>query len=198
MARKDEVSQAEETAAEELGGTVVQQVPKVSAAVLGGPSDKFSTEELRNITTFDDAVNAAAEKHGVVEDFAEEYGSGFAVVDKEIFVNKPLVLLEWRFTDGDFGDKFVSAVVVAKDGSKGIVNDGSTGIRDQLEQISFRDGKFGGLMIAKGLRVSEYKICPNKACGVPRKPNVDECPECGDTSTERRTGKTYYLDDSKN
>lgn len=173
-------------------------VRKLDAQTLQmGAPDRIDREQLRGITSFDDAVKLSAEVHGAVQDYAEEYGSGFDVVDKSIFVNKTIAILEWRFASGDYGGetaKFVIATVVAKDDSKGIITDGSTGLCEQLLRISADEGRYGGLIVRKGLRESTYDICSN--CGAPRKETVLQCETCGDESKTRNTGRTFYLDES--
>lgn len=173
-------------------------VRKLDAQTLQmGVQARLDKQTLRDIASFEDAVSLSAEAYGAVQDYAKDYGSGFDIVDKAIFVNKTICILEWRFASGDYGDdtsKFVIATVVAKDDSKGIITDGSTGLCDQLLQISAEEGRFGGLIVRKGLRESTYDICAN--CGAPRKETVDQCETCGDESKSRNTGRTYYLDES--
>lgn len=190
-------------------GTDVETVPdpndkvearrRVSASVLQtGAPKRLDKAELRSLESWDDVQALMNATHGAVEDFTERYGSGFAVVDKSLFVGKPTVFLEWHFSDGDFGDKFVSVVAMAKDGTKGIINDGGTGICDQLLVVSFEDGKYGGVLAPKGLRKSTYDTCLGLEgnCGRPRKPSQSQCEHCGDRSERRGTGETYYIDET--
>lgn len=172
---------------------VVQTADEIDPAVLQmGAPQRLSDTELRGIESFDDAVRAAAAIHGEVENYAEKYGTGFQPIDKTLLVNKTIVLVEWHFNSGDWGS-FVSAVAVANDGTKGIINDGSTGLHHQLRDISKEQGKFGGLMVSHGLSVSSYPVCAGKGCGLPRPKSVDVCEHCGDKSEARAEGETYYL-----
>lgn len=164
---------------------------EVHPSVLQMGAERIKDEALRSVESFDDAVRLAAEVHGVVTDYAEQYGTGFSVIDKSAFVGKTIMLLDWRFSAGDYGS-MVSVVAHAKDGTKGIINDGSTGVHDQLRDITLADGIHGGLMVPFGLTVSDYPTC--KECGKPRPRDVVECNVCGDMSEDRSTGHTYYLD----
>jgi len=103
--------------------------------------------------------------HGLTVSDVTEYGTGFEVCeDKRQLVRVPFIVLDWRFSEGDHG-RFVSMTVVTRDGRKLIINDGSTGIRQQMEKITEdRLKRFegdltkahAGLAVPKGLRVSEY------------------------------------------
>lgn len=139
----------------------------------------FTDDELRGIGSFSDALELIANKGlGAPENF-EAYGTGFKVVDKATLVGVPFMMLEWRFSDGDFG-RFVSFSGVTEDGRKIIVNDGSTGVREQLENVSAsRESKgmkaSAPLLVREGLRVSEYDYTDEKG--------------------NKSRAKTYYLAD---
>jgi hypothetical protein len=92
--------------------------------------------------------------------------------------------MEWAFRPGDFGSQFVSARVVTRnaDGgmSKYIINDGGTGLAEQLAQFTQDTGKTGGLFARHGLRESEYAI---DADGAPLARNSDPELIAGKAST---------------
>ena len=120
----------------------------------------FDDDALGNITSFDDAMNALA----VAPEDVNEYGNGFDIVeDKRTLIGVPFVVLQWRFSEGDYG-VFVSAAIVTEDGRKLILNDGSTGIREFLETVTRKRVASGhqypraGLTARKGLRVSDYEF----------------------------------------
>lgn len=143
----------------------------------------FEDSELAEIRTMKD-VDAILEMIGAEVDDFSEYGSGFAITDKATLVGVPLKILEWRFNSGDMGG-FVSFAAVTGDGRKVIVNDGSTGIRNQLETVTIQRRAKGavfpqhGLNVPHGLTRSDYtKLLPN-----PQRP--DELVETRAT--------TYYL-----
>jgi len=149
--------------------------------VMGGGS-AFSRDELMAISSFDDAVRLATEIHGSVAYADQELGDGFALLSKEqknLLCGVPLMLLEWKFRGGDFGN-FVTLRVIARnpDGSvsKYIVNDGSTGIAEQLADYQMNTGRVGGMFVGKGFRRSDYEV---------------------EINGETRDASTFYLDTSK-
>lgn len=137
-------------------------------------------QTLAEIRSFDDALRQA-EATGELENYSD-YGTGFVVLptaEKNRLVGVPFVILEWRFTNGDNG-LFVSCAIVTKNGEKLIVNDGSTGIRDQLVKITEQRKAKGrtepqkSLIVERGLTESRYEY-PDPKTG------------------EMRPAVTYYL-----
>jgi len=82
--------------------------------------------------------------------------------DKSKLISVPFLILEWRFNTGDIGD-FVSVEFMLQDGTKGVFNDGSTGILRQLQQLTLvrtesnHPSPTAGRFVSKGLRVSRYQ-----------------------------------------
>lgn len=136
--------------------------------------------DLGAIQSFADAMALLQSAGMTVADITEEYGTGFDVLDdKRQLVKVPFLILSWRFSEGDHG-KFVSMMIVTREAGgvsrKLIVNDGSTGIRKQMEEISEdRLQKFkgdvnkahAGLLVPKGLRISEYDYVNDKGVKTP-------------------------------
>lgn len=154
----------------------------------------FSDDTLREIKSFEDAMRVAAEHFGGVTTADElELGNGFKLLgdDKDRLIGMPFVLLTFAFNEGDWGE-FASALLVTDRDDRIILNDGSSGIYEQLLDIMKNSNKTGGLFFSRGLRKSTYDTC--KGCGRPRKPSTDVCPVCQDDSEQRSSGKTYYLD----
>jgi hypothetical protein len=150
--------------------------------------------DLRGIGSYEDALALAEEINGNVIDIAEELGSGFALLDdKNKLVGEEFVLIQWRFSSGDYG-MFVSAGLVTKTGKKYIINDGSSGIRDMLLEFSQSTKRFGGMKVPRGLRESTYATCFE--CGVPMTTDEPECTKCGYVGEKRGKGQTFYLDTS--
>jgi hypothetical protein len=146
----------------------------------------ISTAQLKEIgasgDAFADALALAKEIYGEesVQLASDAIGDGFALTDnKDQFIGKPCIFLKWTFSQGDFIDpktkekrEFASIRVVTP-GGKYVINDGSTGICDQLRQFTMENfGRQGGLISARGLRRSDY-----------------EHPEYGSATT-------YYIDTS--
>lgn len=152
-----------------------------------------SNNDLRGISSYEEAVQLAEQIHGSVEDLAHEVGSGFSLLkDKARLCGEPFVILGFRFNHGSFGKHFVTVAAVTEHNDKVIFNDGSTGIRDQLAEYASRTRRFGGLIARNGLRASQYDTCPE--CGLPMTPDDEECKTCSYRGEKRARGETYYLD----
>jgi hypothetical protein len=156
-------------------------------------SERLDDDTLRGIGSFDDALRVMQESGDVVVADAE-LGNGFSIADdavKDRLIKVPLAILSWDFHQGEYGnpedgsDMFVSAVVVTQAGEKYIVNDGSTGIRKQLQEYSKRTGRKSNMVVRNGLRKSEYRI--HKETHIPVARGYD-----GPTEP----ASTYYLDTS--
>lgn len=95
-----------------------------------------------------------------VASIANVLGNGFGVVsDKMLLVNRPFVILKYgTHMSEQTGGEFATIHVVTSDGEKWIINDGSTGIKAQLEQIKNEHGTVCPLRVPRGLRVSEYEV----------------------------------------
>lgn len=156
--------------------------------------------DLRAVSSYDEAMQLAEALNGAVTDISQELGSGFALLtDKDKLMKTEFVIIQWRFTAGDFGG-FVSAAVVTRGGDKYIINDGSTGIMGQLMDLSQRLKQFGGLRVSQGLRKSQYPTCPDfdGGCGKPMSRDEVQCsnPKCGYEGDKRGQSETYYLETS--
>lgn len=153
--------------------------------------------DMRGVGSYEDALALAEAIHGNVVDISEELGSGFAMLeDKSVLVKQKFVILQWRFSPGDYLKGFVSVGLVTSRGDKYIMNDGSTGIYDTLLEFSQETQRFGGIVVPKGLRRSEYPTCPE--CGKPMPKDVVECEtvHCNYDGEKRSIGETFYLDTS--
>lgn len=142
------------------------------------PGKDFNPDELAGIKSFDDALALVKEKMGEsnVKVASEEIGDGFKLLEnKDLLSGVQSLFVTWDFHQGDHGE-FVSAKVVTVDGAKYIVNDGSSGIRDQLMAYTAKHNTQGGLFCAKGLRRSDYKYT--------------------DEDGTEKPATTYYLDTS--
>lgn len=125
----------------------------------------ISQAQLKEVSSFDDALRLAQEVYGeeAVALASEALGDGFALTDnKDQFIGVPMVFLKWTFSPGTYRDKegnlrgFVSCRIATPTG-KFIINDGGTGIFDQLKTFTNESGgRQGGLVAQKGLRVSHY------------------------------------------
>jgi hypothetical protein len=127
-----------------------------------GTGPLWSDDQLREINTIDDLKRAVVE-NGVDTADASAFGNGYSVlVDKNALVDREIYIIDWRFNSGIMGE-FATMLVLAEAPSgmteKWIVNDGSTGIRDQLHRWqALNDDKTSVIRVRKGLRVSRYTV----------------------------------------
>ena len=134
----------------------VEQVAPTNAPAV------FADNMLAAIKSFDD-VAAMFNDNGIAVETITDYGTGFSVVDKARLVGVPMLLIEWRFNDGDFGE-FVSVAAITKANEKVIFNDGSakSGILSQLRLVTQQRIERGsdtpqtGLLVEGGLTRSDY------------------------------------------
>ena len=120
----------------------------------------LSNDDYASITDFNSAMALVGEKLGGVVVDASDLGDGFAVLDnkdKRTLIGAPLIVLSVSFHDGDHGE-FASCRVVTQDGRKLVVNDGGSGIYDQIKTLHSRVPSTIGkpIMVRKGLRESRY------------------------------------------
>lgn len=160
---------------------------------------RFNKDDRTNIQSWDDAVALAQNEYGSILNIHEtELGDGFRVAsedDKRRLIGVPLFLLEWHWNDGDFG-QFVSVVAIAQgengQATKWILNDGSTGIRDQLADFETKYNRNGGLSVRNGLRVSDYNTDLDTGAPISKKELIEY------VKAGKKVGKghTFYLDTS--
>jgi hypothetical protein len=139
---------------------------------------QYRDAELLSVQSFEDAYALAAQYYGeenlVRAD--ETIGNGFRLLaNKDTLIDVPLILLGWRFNPGNHGE-FVTMMVVTKDNRKFIVNDGSTGICQQLAAYTNATGRHGGMLVANGFTRSDYEYENEKG--------------------EKEPAQTYYLNTS--
>lgn len=120
----------------------------------------FGADELRGITSFDDAV-ALIKSSGMATATSSDFGDGFTVVEnKDSLLKVPFLVLSWNFSEGEFGDMVVMRIVT-RAGDKLVLIDGSTGIREQMRKIGERFN--GALFCERGLRKSTYPYVDPKS-----------------------------------
>lgn len=125
----------------------------------------FSSEELLKADSWDAILALVAEKTHAANAH-DELGDGYDLLkDKNRLVGVPVLFVQWDIRVGDYENngvksEYVSAHVAVQT-TRGlqryIVNDGSTGMSQQLVDYSNRTGQFGGLYAPRGLRKSEYE-----------------------------------------
>lgn len=116
----------------------------------------ISDEELSAIQSFEDAARLANDTGNLIN-AAEDIGTGFAVVDKDLLVGVEFIMVNARKNvDNATGRPFWTLHCVTKDGRKVIINDGSTGIAQQLDVLGQKRANVFPMYVPKGLRKSEY------------------------------------------
>lgn len=184
---------------QESGGRELVNPRKYTNAVVAEvAAPAWDVEKLQSLKSFDEFYAYTKEIYGEVEEANDVLGTGFSLIeDKKLLEKVPLLFVDWTFRQGDFG-KYVSAMVVAQFPNQGmgkfIINDGGTGICEQLAEYQHHRIKkgmngTGGLMARGGLRVSEY---PTDINGMPlTSAEVAEHPEA-----RKGTGRTWYINTS--
>lgn len=146
---------------------------------------RISTEDMRAIQSFDDAIKLVTEQLGGTVEKSSELGDGFTLQDdKDFFVGKACVFMMWKFSKGDYGDMATVRVLVqeGRETGKYVINDGSTGIRAQLRDLEKRDPNIKMIVAPRGLRRSDFKYT-----------GVDE--QTGEVT--EKPAHTYYIDTSE-
>lgn len=113
---------------------------------------------------------------GLTPESMSDYGTGFEICkNKDRLVDTDLVIVEWRFNVSEVGSEgaFVSAAVVTRNGEKWILNDGGTGIYQQLRLVTDQRNRAGhahpqaALLVKGGLTKSEYMYQDEKGKQIP-------------------------------
>lgn len=131
-----------------------QQKSKGTEVVKRGSA--FTDDELQSLDWTQLAAFMEANPDVATVDVTD-FGTGFTVLsDKNRLVGEPFVIVDWRFSLGTYGE-MVTLLVVAKSG-KWIVNDGSTGIREQMSVVDKKmpEGAKTFVQVPKGLTRSDY------------------------------------------
>lgn len=137
----------------------------------------LSEDMLAEIQTFEDALNVVRDVFaGAIVEADKVLGTGFGVADeKAAYIGVPMVALKGERNPSDKGEKgrFWSLHFVTKDGRKVIINDGGSGIADQMDALAERHPELfhvspatkdhaekvslvQPMMVKKGLRASSY------------------------------------------
>lgn len=141
------------------------ETPSGSSANLPARASAFTAEDFARLgseggNAFDDAMALVNEKLGGEVIDSADLGDGFGVLDtknKGQLIGVTFFILSAQFSQGDNGE-FVSCRIVTKDGRKLILNDGGTGIYEQLKTLwTVKPAAYGQpVLVRKGLRESRY------------------------------------------
>jgi hypothetical protein len=104
----------------------------------------------------------------VFGDLEELQGDPWEMVDKDRLVATPFVIADFYFSEGDYGT-FSIIKVLDESNKKMVFIDGSTGVNAQLQEYAAKHERRGGLVVKRGLRVSEYEYEDEKGRSIPAK-----------------------------
>lgn len=145
--------------------------------------DQVPPEVIAGITSFEDAMAYFNANEGTVN-AGDVLGDGFTIIkDKDVLINIPFLILDWREVLGDQG-LYASVRLITSDGRKYRIADGSTGILSQLSDLVEKDVT-RGIFVKAGLVKSEYWIDENGNIFKDR----DKVPE----GATVKPGSTFYL-----
>lgn len=125
------------------------------------------------------------------------------VFDKDTLLKRPLLLVRWNFNEGTYGE-FVSAEFALEDGTLGVLNEGGTGIYQQLKELTAHRTANGhpapqaGRMVKGGLTSTNYfykdseKGSGRKPTAIPDGTTSSQIPE-GENAKDWKGASTYYL-----
>jgi hypothetical protein len=152
-------------------------------------SADISEDAIVAINTFEDALALFANTGGVAS-IGNVAGDGYAIVDKELLLNIPLLILDWKdITDPDTLNEYVTIRLITSDGRKCRISDGSTGIAAQLDEIGRRTGILAGIAVPHGLTKSEYFVDDTTKRPIPKN-------ELDTFTGKKSKAATYYLSTS--
>lgn len=154
--------------------------------------DEIPDDVARELLSWEDA-QAYFKQEGIEVSTGLEISDGFILSEnKNILNDQPFLIVDWKFYDGEFGDA-VTFRVITPDGRRFRFNDGSTGVKDQLVELTQKRVDAGnqnptkGAAVRKGFRESEYWIDKKSGHALSR----------GDLATipedQRAKASTFYL-----
>ena len=147
-------------------------------------SNKLSDATLNSLKTVEDAVRALGVSDQSELDWNESQWK--LLEDKSKLIGKKFLAVQWRFQQSKeyLGSEFVSVYLITADTIDGentfVINDGSTGICQQLRTLTDTRLEAGhktpqsGALVKGGLKLSEYDRTDEKGTVIGK-------------------GKTYYL-----
>lgn len=143
----------------------------MASTALAKNAERLNDDMIAGINSFTD-VEAFCESIGQKPVDAAEYIPSLTILrtdeEKKRLIGTPFVILEAQFNDGKYagnaneGKGFVSLTILLESGDKYIVNDGGTGIRDQMigiiaSRVEAKHPHPNMMILCKrGLSVSEY------------------------------------------
>lgn len=116
---------------------------------------KTATNDFAGIDFVPDTWEQVVEAMG--GDVIEFEGSPYKVVDKDTLVGVPFMIVDIRFSWSEkFDSPFCNVLALTKDNERVVINDGSTGIMEQMKHHLQKTKRKSGIICEGGLRKSEY------------------------------------------
>ena len=118
-----------------------------------------------------DDLTAWVEEHG--EGIIEFKGSAWEVLsDKSLLVGVPFLIADVRAYKGKFGPAVAICLLTQQplpghDDNKYVINDGSTGIHEQVMSMIMTAKRKTGISCPRGLRASDYIYVDDKGNEIP-------------------------------
>lgn len=157
----------------------------------------FADSDLAEVDSWETAMSFVEGAFGDVVNAADVLGTGFRQADEDDkmrLCGVPLVLMQWMFYAGDFGEDFVAINAIQRHDngsiSKWVIIDGGTGLCQELKSYTKKTGRSGGLGVPKGLRVSKYYIDAETKKALTKA----EVAEYMSTKQKMVPAHTFYLD----
>jgi hypothetical protein len=135
------------------GTEVVKSAPKSSTLVSSTGQVSLTNDQLKQMSFSDLVAELGEDSVDVVLGGQDQYGP--ILEDKGRLVGVPLLIVKWNFHPGKGGD-FVSLWILTQTGERYIVNDGSTGIKEQLQTYTAETGRNAMLRADRGFSRSDY------------------------------------------
>lgn len=144
----------------------------VAEALPGTNLDLIKSDQLNALSSYADVLELlgiTGTEEGLTQ--LEWDTNPFQLVDKSQLLNTQLVLIQWRFVAGDFGEfVYVSALARLDNGTDWAVAfvDGSTGVYAQLRDLTASRVQSGhahpqqGALVKGGLTASNYTYTDEK------------------------------------
>jgi hypothetical protein len=149
---------------------------------------------VQSFTSFDDVENYFASQ-GIALSSGEEISDGFeSTADKDQFINTSLVLIDWHlFESSEFGGQAMTIRAMTLLGGKYRISDGSTGIMQQLMELTEvrlkqnHPSPNAGLIVRGGLSKSVFWVSTDTGKAI-SEADAEKLPK-----DKKKKASTYYL-----
>jgi hypothetical protein len=147
--------------ADMAAGTDVAEVSDVDLAL---HRETFTPDTVRAATASYKGIDFIPDTwEEVAEAFGGEVlmfeGSPWKVVDKDTLIGVPFMICDVKVSwSTKYDSPFVNILALTKDNEKIVINDGSTGIMEQMLHMLNKSKRKAGIVCEGGLRKSDYPV----------------------------------------